>query len=381
MAQTKPSPLHPDAEDARIFDADVHLNVHIDDLVEGGYVDDPIVREKLEKYGSPPVLGGVTGTSAKYAKEVDERADHILGRAITADELDDVADELGADEMLLTPGNYLPIPHGPYPEVKRAVTKAYNDYLMEEAVDPDRGIYGALIVPDWDVEHGLEELDRYGDEDAIISAFNWFSGYRPWGHESHDPLNDKLVELDLPLQMHFGGLTHHPTSLKHDSKRTYVEHVMLDRDEGAIAEVLNIVFTGLFDKYPDLDIVINENGTTWIPHLAYRADNWYQNSPEDICMVPRMKEMGKQYLDKMPSEYIFENMYTTTVPIALPDDPQRAKSLLDVSRAEDTFVFATDWPHSAIDGPNWVFDSPAIDGDLQRSIFHENAEDVYRFPS
>lgn len=379
--ETDPEPLHPKANEQYIFDSDFHLNVHVEDLLEAGYVDDPLVRDKLEKYGTPPSLGGTTGTSAEYAKEASGRADHVHGVAITPEEILEVNKETGADEVLLIPGNYFPVPHGPYPEVKKAIVQAYNDYLVERAIDVDRGIYGGLIVPDWDVELGLEELERHGDKDGVVTAFNWFPGWRPWGHECHDPLYDKMTELGLPLQLHFGGITNHPTSLLSESKRTYIEHVMVRIGEGVMATVLNLVLTGVFDKYPDLNVVINEAGTNWIPHVAYRADNWYQNSPEDICLVPRMREMDEQYLDRMPSEYIFDNMYTTTQPISLPEDPRLARGLLEASHADETFLFSTDWPHSAIDGPNWIFDNPEVDDEMKDRIFYENAEDVYRFPS
>jgi predicted TIM-barrel fold metal-dependent hydrolase len=190
-----------------------------------------------------------------------------------------------------------------------------------------------------------------------------------------------MVDLDLPLQLHFGGISHHPTSLLSESKRTYIEHVMVRIGEGVIATVLNIVLTGVFDKYPEMDVIINEAGTNWIPHVAFRADNWYQNSPEDIGLSPRMREMDERYLDKMPSEYIREDMYVTTQPISLPRNPRLARGLLDASFAEDTFLFSTDWPHSAIDGPNWVFDNPQIDEDLMERIFRGNAREVYRPPS
>jgi predicted TIM-barrel fold metal-dependent hydrolase len=138
--------------------------------------------------------------------------------------------------------------------------------------------------------------------------------------------------------------------------------------------------TGVFDKFPDLDVVVQEAGTHWIPYLAYRTDEYYQIDSEDVKLAERLYNRDQEYLERLPSEYIFENMYVTTQPIALPPRADQVEAMLTLERAADMFMFSTDWPHNAMDATDWLFDAPAIDADLREHIFHDNAASVHRFP-
>jgi predicted TIM-barrel fold metal-dependent hydrolase len=85
--------------------------------------------------------------------------------------------------------------------------------------------------------------------------------------------------------------------------------------------------------------------------------------------------MGKEYLDADPGEYFFDNCYLSTQPIALPNQNKRA--MLKFCRAEETFMYSSDWPHHTIDPVNWVFDS-VIEDELRKQILQRNAEACYR---
>jgi predicted TIM-barrel fold metal-dependent hydrolase len=52
-----------------------------------------------------------------------------------------------------------------------------------------------------------------------------------------------------------------------------------------IAYVRDIIMTVVFDKFPELDVVIQEAGTHWIPYLAYRTDEYYQIDFEEVKLV------------------------------------------------------------------------------------------------
>jgi predicted TIM-barrel fold metal-dependent hydrolase len=50
--------------------------------------------------------------------------------------------------------------------------------------------------------------------------------------------------------------------------------------------------------------------------------------------------------------------------------------MLDLSMAEDVFLYSSDWPHQTLDPPTWFYTSRAFDEDLRRSILCENAEEI-----
>jgi len=81
------------------------------------------------------------------------------------------------------------------------------------------------------------------------------------------------------------------------------------------------------------------------------------------------------YLKMRPSEYLLRNCYFSTQPIEEPEDHQQLLQMLRMMHAEQTVVFASDYPH-------WDFDTPLMaftffPADLKRRIFVENAVDLY----
>lgn len=381
---SKHEPVHDEVEDHHIFDADVHWMPKIEDLIDEEYIKDPVVRRKIQEDGLPATstaAGTIYGEYSYEGLDSDVSALEAHGRAITTEEILEVTDKTGADEVLLAPDQfYVPFPDGNYPVIKNELIRAINDYLVERTIDADKGVYGGLLMPNWDIDLAVEELERHGEEDAIITAFNYFPGWRTWGHERHDPIFEKLVELNLPLQLHFDFVPSNPATLQNETKRTKLENLIDGKNRGVNLTVSNLILTGVFDKFPDLEVIINEGEVNWLAQLPFQADHHYQIQPGDICLTPRKHEMGEEYLNKLPSEYIYDNMYVTTQPMTLPDNPKMAKKLFDVCHADEMFIFSTDFPHLQIDSADWVFNNPHIDDELRDRILRGNAHDVYRMP-
>lgn len=366
-----------------IFDLDFHLHMPVEHLYD--YIDDSMILDKLENYGDPPNV--TSGWSFLYSSESGSKdmPKHMKskGAVSTADGIVDVMDQMGLSKVLVDPGTNLPLGIGGerYPPIKLALVRAYNDYVLDNIIDVDRGVYASVVLPRWNPQACVEELDRVGDERGIIAAYSFwsFDSYL-WGSIQYDPVFEKLTSLDLPLALHIGP-TENRYDTYSDSMRTYVEVMCASRPHAMILNVINMIMTGVFDKFPDLEIIIQEGGVNWIPYLAHRSDEVYVTSSEDVWLSERMREMDERYLDKMPSEYLFENIFVTTQPISLPDRSDDVKAALKLCHASEMFMFSTDWPHTNSDVPNWLFEQTAVDEELRERIFHKNAEKVLRLPN
>lgn len=147
-----------------------------------------------------------------------------------------------------------------------------------------------------------------------------------------------------------------------------------------MANVMNLTMTGVFDKFPELKIIVQEAGTTWLPYISHRADEMYQTNPEDIQLTERMLELGNTHLKRLPSEYIIENMYVTTqLIVALPEKSRCIQALFKLCKANKMFMFSSDFPHNNMDLPEWLYAYPGIDDELREAIAYGNAKEVYRF--
>lgn len=379
MSGQQPDVLPEQRIDETIFDGDFHIQIPIERLIER--VDDPVIERKLENHGEP--TGNTGGKKGAYASGHEQLIEGqsgatIHGQAYTTEDIVKAKEEMDLDYVLATP-----TPRGAfwgsarYPSMRKELIRAFNDYVIENVIDVGEGIYGSVMIPRWDPEASVDELDRVGSAKGVIGVSDWLSFEEPFGSIKYDPLLEKLVSLERPLMLHSAGEYLDRRSPLGEHFHSQTELSVSGTAFQAIGIVTNMIMTGVFDKYPDLDVLIQEAGTNWIPYIAYRTDEYYQVYGEDVMLSERLREMDQEYLQRMPSQYLFDNFYTTTQPIALPRSDQVADGLLTASRAEDMFVFSTDWPHGSLDTPKWVFENSAVDEDLRAAILYENAAELF----
>ncbi len=84
------------------------------------------------------------------------------------------------------------------------------------------------------------------------------------------------------------------------------------------------------------------------------------------------------WFKKLPSEYIRENMRSTTQPMEEPDDPRHLMSILEMIGSDDFLMFATDYPHWDFDAPDRALPA-TITADLRERITVTNATELYEF--
>ncbi|WP_280536458.1 amidohydrolase family protein [Halopenitus sp. POP-27] len=354
-----------------IIDMDFHVNPVEDELL--AYVEDDRALDKLTtEFGATPIVGK---WDAAYGIKEGQEGLFTQGRAKYAADVREACKNIAVDDPIVNPGiNNLNLQH--HPVLKNAVCQAANDYMLDQFVD--EGVSTSMMVPKWDPEYAVEEIERVADEDGIVAAYSWFDPKVPWGNEQFDPVFEALIEHDLPLLLH-GSLTYWPQhSYIGDDMLTWTEVLGFDWPLHTMVNIVNMIMRGVFDKYPELDVVFQEGGHWWVPFLRYRMDEFYEMHPDDIKITPRKMDSGEEYLQRAPSEYLRDNIYVCTQPFALPRNAGHASDLLKLSMAEDMFIYSSDWPHQTLDPPTWFYTSNAFDDDTREAVLHENAEEILR---
>lgn len=380
MSQPDQTLVHDQAAEEYIIDADFHLHMPPENLYP--YVEDKAILRKLEVNGPPP-FGGTwpkTAYSRKPESATEESWAARHGGAYTTEDIREVMERMGTDATVVTPGTNAPLGRGMYPRVSNELARAYNDYVLEEVVDVSQEIYATLFIPHWDVESAVKEIDRVGSEPGLVAGQNWLTTPNLWGDYEYDPIFEKLVEHDLPLQLHIKKLSRGP-QLRRLSMISQTEKLVASDGYSLLANVINMIMTGVFDDFPELDVILQEAGTLWIPWIAWRADDLYQSNPEDLQLGPRFHDKGEKYLDRLPSEYLFDHFKTTTQPISLEQVKPKShvQKLLDVCHAKDMFLYSSDWPHGTTDPVDWIFNL-SLDDETRENITHGNAQDILRLP-
>lgn len=359
-----------------ITDADFHLNVTSDLIVD--YVEDKRIRRKIEQFGFPSVHNAAwTGVTSTYAYDSKHTSD-FYGHALTTDEIVDVKKEYGIDNVIITPLNELPVFMSNYPKVSTAIARAYNEYLMDEVIDPNQGIYGNIVISFEEPKAAADEIERIGSEQGVAGVHSFVSP-NLLGNIDYDPIYEKCTKYDLALAPHLGAFTvNHQID---QELRTYMSTIVTGVGTNVIANVTNMIGSGVFDRFPDLKVVWVENGAQWIPYVANRMDEISQGGSKDVQLTPRQFEDDREYLERKPSEYIYENMFVTTQPTALPERSDELEAALVACHAEEMFIYSSDWPHVTLDPPKWVFNSSYVGDEFRKRVLHKNAADAYKLPA
>lgn len=122
-------------------------------------------------------------------------------------------------------------------------------------------------------------------------------------------------------------------------------------------QALRLIFSGVFDHYPNLTIILGHLGET-LPYLLWRLDSRWKFYASD------------HHLQRLPSQYIQENMLVTTSGMFY--DPALLCACLTLGA--DRMLFAVDYPFEPNKaGAEFIEHAPVSEAD-KRKICYLNAE-------
>ena len=239
------------------------------------------------------------------------------------------ADGVDAEVLYPTPRLSQAIVAHPDADYHVAMIRAYNDWLSEFVeYAPDR-FGGLALLPNRGVEAAVAELDRVIDRPGIRGVV---IGCWPNGTVSIEPEDDKLfgrlTERGIPLSIHV-SLTQRMPAAHRARLPGY------GRFYDAPERMIDMIFTGVFDRFPDLDVVFAEVDCGWVPYVREQIDNNYH----------RLDPVSRFGLRASPGEYIERHFHfgfmTDTFGI-------RNRDSIGVER----MLWSSDYPHISADSPN-----------------------------
>ncbi|HEX7096507.1 MAG TPA: amidohydrolase family protein [Acidimicrobiales bacterium] len=222
--------------------------------------------------------------------------------------------------------------------LRAALFHAYNQWLAEFcATDP--GFYKGLAAVDVeDIDNAVAELEECHAKGLCGAMIPLFAGTElRYASERYEPLWEAAARLRMPVNLH------RATSRDKDAvwtKGTLADRVLRPPTE-AQRVALDLIFTGVFDRHPDLVLVSAENEAGWAGHMTETADYWWRrnrkilNDPDLIrCAEP-------------PSHYIGRNIAATFM-------RDRTAVLATPVTGPEMLMFGTDFPHHVSTWPDSV---------------------------
>ena len=264
--------------------------------------------------------------------------------------------------------------------------KAYNDWMVDEwcAVEPGRFIPLA-IIPLWDPLLAVEELERVHEKG--VRSFCFSENFEPLGlptiHTGHwNPVLASANEMGMVLSIHIGSSsTFHRIS--NDSPFMANFSLGMIRPMGCL---MDWIFSGLFQKFPNIKIALSEGSIGWIPWVLERAKQVYDTQRHWVKKGVTLGNVGpvQDYDMQIDTELIDiygdyrEHFYGCFI------DDATGLSMIDVV-GEDNIMLEVDYPHSDTTWPNSLnlarqrLDDANLTPEVQYKILRGNAERLYQF--
>ncbi len=257
----------------------------------------------------------------------------------------------------------------------------YNDWLVEEWCGAAPGRYIPLmLIPMWDPKLAVTEMERMAAKG--VTAFAFSENPEPLGlptiHDANhywDPVMEAANDLQLVASMHVGSSSQLP-KICNDAP------FMANLTWGATrtsGTMLSWLFSGLFQRYPNLKIALSEGEVGWMPYFLERAE---QVLDKQRYWVKRgttfMGHAGNEAdLDTLDIRETFRNhIYGCII-----EDRHAIKSLDEIG--EDNVMCETDYPHSDSTWPDCIDVARDTMKDLPENVQYKllrgNAEKLYRF--
>src|SRR5262249_21947943 len=147
-----------------------------------------------------------------------------------------------------------------------ALFQAYNDWLAEDFCGPQpERFFGLGVLDPDDIDAAVAEMARVKDKGLVGVMLPMDRlDENPYYSETFDPLWAAAVDLDMPVNLHLltsrkrigGPNGERPTPGRLLSFATEIQPILID-----------LIAFGVFDRFPDLQVVSAENDAGWVAHL------------------------------------------------------------------------------------------------------------------
>lgn len=250
-------------------------------------------------------------------------------------------------------------------EYRRACMTAFNDWLAEFCSSSPKRLFGIAMIPTDDPDRDVAEVERcakMGMKGAMISVSQGSDA------DYSDPKFDKLwaaaAEHKMPVSLHVAA-----------SETTFMATGNMWADFACVFTptmytVVTMIFSGIFDRHPDLKVVSVENDASWALAVLERMDDRWKHD--------QSWSWGDQLTsDRKPSEIFHDHIACTFM-------RDRTAILNREIIGRGNIMWGSDFPH--FDGA-WPDSSGALEKQFegipledQIRIGRTNAIDFYNLP-
>ena len=217
-------------------------------------------------------------------------------------------------------------------ELLSSIFRTYNDWLGEFCSAIPNRLKGIAMINLDDVQEGVKELERcakMGFVGAMIPVYP--PEERPYSRPEYEPLWAAAQDLRMPLSLHINTNRPGPGQQMADID-TQTANFLSNIDHWVRMSIGNMIFSGVFERYPKLQVGSVEMELSWVPHFLDRIDFNYTQRERELSAGYRFKG------DALPSDFFHSNVFVGFQEDAL---GIRDRHIIGV----DNLLWGADYPH------------------------------------
>ena len=227
------------------------------------------------------------------------------------------------------------IPSAETREIAGIGRQIYNRWLADFcSVAPERMV-GLAQLPFWDIDAAIAELEWCADHglNGVNFPAPGASGMVQPSDEAMDPFFSAAAALGMTLTTHIGAAPPQPEGPRAGLEQglTNMSFGLVDTLAWGLRTAYMLCMFGVFEKHPDLKLVITE-----IPGVSWSG---VARNMDSVHFTP-VRSQGREVLPRPPSEYLASNVW-------LGSSFQSRQEAIDAIEcgAADRFIWGSDYPH------------------------------------
>ncbi len=275
-------------------------------------------------------------------------------------------DAMGVDYSCLFPTGMLSIGLHPQKEMEVELCWAYNRWVTEKALPESNGrLFTMLSLPFSDPDACLRQVETFGHRKGV-GGFMVTTVRPKMGvyDNAYMKVYRAIEERGLVLSFHSG-----PSWGDHtfQSCNRFLAAHALGFSWYNILHCTNWVVNGMGERFPKMPVIWIEAGLSWIPFVMQRIDHEYMLRPSECPL-----------LKKKPSDYM-RDMYYSVQPMEI-QDMGALETTFRMMDAENSLLYASDYPHWDFDLPSTIWDLPFVSDKARHNILGGTAHKLFKLP-
>ncbi|MBM3671780.1 MAG: amidohydrolase [Actinobacteria bacterium] len=260
--------------------------------------------------------------------------------------------------------------YGDEPALQIACVRAYNEWLAEFCEGSEGRLVGQGILPTTGVDDAIDEAKRcveLGHRGVVMSAFP--NGSLDPAPED-EPFWSFMQDADLPIAAHIGSFVKGVAVDKPPALDTLAFMGVAGASKAGantLPVVCDLIFSGIFERFPGLKLLLVEANIGWIPTLLEQVD--------DMFLRYRWFTNGVEQMQTMPSRIFHRNFWATFMVDTVGMELRHRLNLAHI-------MWATDYPHTGTEWPNNRVSIErnfrGLPRDEVKAMLHDNCKALYK---